>query len=42
MLLVKPVRISERRSTDTFAVNDPTLQKAVDYIHSNIQSPDQC
>jgi LacI family transcriptional regulator len=36
-LLIKPDRISERGSTDTFAVEDPTLQKAVDYIHSNIQ-----
>jgi LacI family transcriptional regulator len=35
---VKPDRISERGSTDTIAVDDPTLQKAVDYIHSNFKS----
>ncbi|MDZ4818778.1 MAG: DNA-binding transcriptional regulator [Planctomycetota bacterium] len=34
-LLIKPDRITVRGSTDTVAVNDPTLQKAVDYIHSN-------
>jgi LacI family transcriptional regulator len=36
-ILVKPDQLSARGSTDTFAVNDPTLQKAVDYIHTNIQ-----
>ena len=37
-VLVKPDRISERGSTDTIAVDDPTLQKAVEYIHSNFQT----
>jgi LacI family transcriptional regulator len=37
-LLVRPDRISERGSTDTIAVEDPTLQKALNFIHSNIQS----
>jgi LacI family transcriptional regulator len=37
-VLVEPIRISERGSTDTIAVDDPTLQKAIDYIHSNFQS----
>jgi LacI family transcriptional regulator len=37
-LLVQPDRISERGSTDTIAVEDPTLQKALNFIHSNIQS----
>jgi LacI family transcriptional regulator len=36
-LLVKPEGVSQRGSTDTIAVGDPTLQKAVDYIHSNFQ-----
>jgi LacI family transcriptional regulator len=37
-LLIEPDRISERGSTDIVAAEDPTLQKALNYIHSSLHS----
>lgn len=38
-LLVRPDGITVRTSTDVFAVNDPSLRPAVDFIDSNLSHP---
>jgi LacI family transcriptional regulator, galactose operon repressor len=35
---VAPAGITERESTNTIAVDDPIVRKAINYIHSNFQS----
>ena len=39
LIRVKPRGVVTRESTDTFAVNDPLLQPAIDYIARNLSRP---
>ena len=39
LVRVKPRGVVTRESTDTFAVNDPLLQPAIDYITRNLSRP---
>jgi transcriptional regulator GlxA family with amidase domain len=39
LVRVKPRGVVTRESTDTFAVNDPELQPAMDYIARNLSRP---
>ena len=39
LLRVKPRGVVTRESTDTFAVNDPDLETAMDYISNNLSRP---
>jgi len=39
LVRVKPRGVVTRESTDTFAVNDPDLQPAIDYIARNLSRP---